>query len=132
MSAAIAAGRAPLCRLDELPDGGSRGFIVSGIGETGDLFLVRRGGRVYGYVNSCPHLGTPLELIDDRFLTRDGTLILCSTHGALFRIEDGTCVDGPCAGDRLEPLDVELRDGQVFLGPGPPPRGHQSAATKLR
>ncbi len=60
MSAAIAAGRAPLCRLDELPDGGSRGFIVSGVGETGDLFLVRRGARVYVYVNSCPHLGTPL------------------------------------------------------------------------
>ncbi len=132
MSAAIAAGKAPLCRLDDLPDGASRSFIVSGIGETGDLFLVRRGGRVYGYVNSCPHVGTPLELIDDRFLTRDGTLILCSTHGALFRIEDGYCVDGPCAGDRLEPLDVELRDGQVFLGHGPAAGGPQSAATKLR
>ncbi|MFQ5955816.1 MAG: Rieske (2Fe-2S) protein, partial [Kiloniellales bacterium] len=72
MSPEVAAGRAPLCRLDELPDGGAKGFIVPGVGETGDLFLVRRGRRVYGYVNSCPHAGTPLELIEDRFLNRDG------------------------------------------------------------
>ena len=56
-----------------------------------------------------------LELIDDRFLNRERTLILCSTHGALFRIEDGYCVDGPCDGEWLERLDLEVRDGEVYL-----------------
>lgn len=128
MSGAVADGMAPLCRLDEVADGGAKGFIVPGVGETGDLFLVRRGGRVCAYVNRCPHVGTPLELIDDKFLTRDRALILCSTHGALFRIEDGHCIDGPCAGDRLRALDVEVRDGLVFLRNG----AGQSAARNFR
>ncbi len=118
MSGRIAAGTAPLCRLDQIADGGAKGFIVPGVGETGDLFMVRQGDRVYAYVNSCPHIGTPLEFIDDKFLNREGTLILCSTHGALFRIEDGACVDGPCEGDRLEPLAVEVRDGLIYLRNG--------------
>ncbi len=115
MSRAAAIGEAPLCRLDDIADGGAKGFIVPGIGETGDLFLVRRGQRVFAYVNSFPHIGTLLELIDDRFLNRERTLILCSTHGALFRIEDGYCVDGPCDGEWLERLDLEVRDGEVYL-----------------
>lgn len=128
MSRGVADGRRPLCRLDAVADGGAKGFIVPGVGETGDLFLVRRGDRVYAYVNSCPHVGTPLEFIDDKFLTRDRSLILCSTHGALFRIEDGHCVDGPCEGERLTALAVEVRDGLVFLRDG----AAQSAARKFR
>ena len=32
---------------------------------------------------------------------------------ALFRPEDGYCVDGPCAGDSLAPAPVSLIDGMV-------------------
>jgi nitrite reductase/ring-hydroxylating ferredoxin subunit len=115
MRVAAAAGAAPLCRLDDIPDGGAKGFTVPGIGEAGELFVVRRGERVFAYVNSCPHVGTPLEFVADQFLNLDRTLIQCSTHGALFRIEDGYCVDGPCSGDALEALEAEVRDGQVYL-----------------
>ena len=52
---------------------------------------------------------------DGRFLTKDGTLIQCSTHGAKFGIEDGICVSGPCQGDRLKPVKTEIRDGHLYL-----------------
>jgi nitrite reductase/ring-hydroxylating ferredoxin subunit len=75
-------------------------------------FVVRRGGVVAGYVDSCPHAGWPLALFD-RYLTREGDRILCSGHGALFRVEDGVCTAGPCAGRALEAWPVKVEDGAV-------------------
>jgi nitrite reductase/ring-hydroxylating ferredoxin subunit len=71
---------------------------------------------VFGYVNSCPHLGTPLNWAGDTFISEDSGLIICATHGALFEIEDGACVSGPCAGQSLEAAPVTVdRAGQVVL-----------------
>ena len=103
-----------LCRLTDLPDGAARGFPPAPGGFTG-LFAIRRGDRVHAYVNACPHIGVSLDWAPDRFLTRDGTQIVCSTHGALFTIETGLCVDGPCQGDSLEPVPVTIVDGRVLV-----------------
>jgi nitrite reductase/ring-hydroxylating ferredoxin subunit len=51
----------------------------------------------------------------DRFLDSEGELIQCATHGALFRIESGECLRGPCLGAFLEPLPLKVREGRVFL-----------------
>jgi nitrite reductase/ring-hydroxylating ferredoxin subunit len=107
-------GLRALCRLDDLPDGAARGFGPAPGGFTG-LFAVRQGDAVVVYVNSCPHIGTPLEWTADRFLSHDGSLIVCATHGAEFRIADGECIRGPCFGDRLEPVMTEIRDGTIFV-----------------
>jgi nitrite reductase/ring-hydroxylating ferredoxin subunit len=74
-----------LCRLDDIPDGGTRGFPPAPGGFTG-LFAIRRGGDVLVYVNSCPHLGVSLDWAPDRFLSADGSRIVCATHGAEFAI----------------------------------------------
>jgi naringenin degradation protein FdeD len=103
-----------LCALTDIQDGGAKGFPPAPGGFTG-LFAVRRGARVTAYVNSCPHLGVPLEWMPDRFLTADGAHIVCGTHGALFRIEDGTCLHGPCYGAALEPVLIEIKDGAVWV-----------------
>lgn len=105
----------PLCRLDEIEDGGARGFsLADGSGER-EIFVVRCGDRVYGYVNSCPHIGTPLDFLPNRFLTADRSEILCSTHGARFQIATGHCVAGPCRGQALRPLPVRIADSVVVL-----------------
>jgi nitrite reductase/ring-hydroxylating ferredoxin subunit len=101
-----------LCRLDEIPDGGSRGFGPAPGGFTG-LFAVRQGGRVFVYVNSCPHIGLPLNWNPDRFLTADGSRIICANHGAEFAIGEGVCLRGPCKGARLESVPVAIADGLV-------------------
>ena len=103
---------AALCALADLPDPGGRGFRLPG---RAPFFVIRRGGRVFGYVNACPHRGTPLDWKPDTFLTPDGTLIQCSTHGARFRIDDGGCVAGPCMGQALATVRVEVEDGMLLL-----------------
>jgi nitrite reductase/ring-hydroxylating ferredoxin subunit len=100
-----------LCRLDEIPDGGARSFWFGGDTERWGVFLLRRGSEIRCFVNSCPHLGTPLDLVPDRFLDTTGELIVCATHGARFRRSDGYCVAGPCQGKRLQSIAL-IRVGQ--------------------
>lgn len=107
--------RVILCRLDEIAEGGSRGFEVQTPNGTRDIFIVRRGGAVFAYENSCPHTGTPLDWTPDRFLSDDKSHIVCATHGARFRIEDGLCFSGPCHGDRLARAAVEIDGGMIVL-----------------
>jgi nitrite reductase/ring-hydroxylating ferredoxin subunit len=102
-----------LCRLTDIPDGESRGFGPVPGAFTG-LFAVRRGARVFVYVNSCPHIGLPLDPAPDRFLDAKKAAIVCSAHGARFRIEDGQCISGPCYGEGLEAVPFTLDpDGTI-------------------
>ena len=104
-----------VCRLEDIEDPGSRGMTVSLANQSQEIFIVRQGGRVYGYLNSCPHTGGPLDWTPDRFLDLDGRHIQCAMHAALFRIEDGRCIAGPCNGDRLTPVPVKVEAGVVRL-----------------
>lgn len=106
-----------LCDLDDLSDPGSRGFsIPRGVDEQPlDIFVVRKGDQVFGYRNSCPHTGAPLEWLPHQFLDRDNHFIECALHGALFEISDGRCLRGPCVGDSLQRLAVSVHDGAVWL-----------------
>jgi nitrite reductase/ring-hydroxylating ferredoxin subunit len=116
----MSAGRAldverVVCRLSDLDEHGARAFTIG----TGDWplrgFVVLAGAEVRGYVNRCPHAGHPLNLLPNRFLTPDGTLILCSSHGALFEKQTGYCVVGPCAGRSLRAVPLEVQAGFVML-----------------
>ena len=49
----------------------------------------------------------------DRYLSRDGELILCGWHGAVFEPISGKCVGGPCAGGKLTPWPVQVVGGLV-------------------
>jgi nitrite reductase/ring-hydroxylating ferredoxin subunit len=82
------------------------------------LLLLRwHGRRPLAYLNLCPHMAVPLDRGGSGLFDRGRRHLLCTTHGALFRPEDGVCVSGPCAGDRLDPLEVVEFFGQlqVFL-----------------
>lgn len=105
-----------LCRVDEIPDGEARGFDWPR-GETKVKILVaRRGGQVFGYRNSCPHVGVPLEMDPDDFMSLDGLHLLCSTHGAQFRVEDGHCILGPCKGQALRSVPLQVIDNVISVG----------------
>ena len=104
-----------LCRLDDLQDPGSLGVTVECNLRLFDLFVVRFDGEVRAYLNSCPHTGGPLDWVPDQFLSLDRRHIQCSTHAALFRWQDGACIAGPCAGDVLTALPVEVVDDRVLL-----------------
>ncbi len=99
--------------LDLIADGAARNYVLQ-IGENRfHGFVVRRGQAVFGYVDRCPHAGLPLAQQLDQYLTPDGGMIACSWHGAVFAIEDGACLGGPCAGGRLTPWPVAVEDGRI-------------------
>ncbi|EGW54978.1 Rieske (2Fe-2S) protein [Candidatus Endoriftia persephonae] len=104
-----------LCPLDMLQDPGSRGFSVDRNGRQVELFLVRRGASVFAYLNRCPHTGVNLEWLPDQFLDLSGGFVQCATHGALFRLEDGYCVRGPCGGASLQPLQAWVEADEVWV-----------------
>jgi nitrite reductase/ring-hydroxylating ferredoxin subunit len=104
-----------LCKRSDIADGAARGFELMDEAHRRDVVLVSREGRLYAYINSCPHRHLPLEIFPDRFLNEDGSLLICSAHGARFRVEDGLCTSGPCQGQSLKVADVEIDDGDVYL-----------------
>jgi nitrite reductase/ring-hydroxylating ferredoxin subunit len=99
--------------LDLIPDGEARNFVLEMRAGRFHGFVVRRGEAVHGYVDRCAHMALPLSQKLDDYLTPDGSLIQCSWHGALYRIEDGLCVGGPCTGARLQPWPVTVREGSI-------------------
>ncbi len=104
-----------LCRLEDIPDGEGKGFTIDTASGREEIFVVRRGQQAFAYVNSCPHNGTPLDRVEHQFMTPDKQFIMCATHGAQFRVEDGFCIDGPCGGDSLDNLTLKVEDGLVVL-----------------
>jgi nitrite reductase/ring-hydroxylating ferredoxin subunit len=104
-----------VCRLADLADPDARGFTIGSGHWPLRGFVVRVGDNVRGYVNHCPHAGHPLNLLPNRFLTPDGTLILCSSHGAVFERQTGYCVAGPCAGRSLRAVPLDVQAGFVML-----------------
>ncbi len=109
----------PVCRFEDLPDPGARGFYVG----DGDWpfrgFVVRKGADVFAYANICPHRRHPLDLLEDQFLVDDGQLIRCASHGALFIPETGICIAGPCTGQSLMELRVQFDDDRNVLVTAP-------------
>ena len=104
-----------LCHINDLPDGGSRGFDPLCRGQD-TLLVVRRGQRLSAYADACPHHGTPMAWRKDAYLNAAGDRIVCAAHGALFDIETGLCVQGPCLGDSLAPITLIVhKDGEVHL-----------------
>lgn len=109
------ARRIRLCPLADIPAEGAIGFKIDTPNGARDIFVVRRADTCYAYLNSCPHTGVSLDWQPNQFLDSDGALIQCSTHGALFRIEDGLCIYGPCVNRSLTAIRTEIGAGQVYL-----------------
>ena len=104
-----------LCALSDIEDGNSTGFAIETPDGKRSVIAIRKGDAVHAYVNSCPHIGAPLDFQPGQFLNRDKTHIMCSTHGALFQIDDGLCVAGPCTDKYLEILKTRTDAETVII-----------------
>lgn len=109
----------PLCNLHDIAQAGAGEFQVTIDGRQQDIFVVYHDHKVYAYQNTCPHQGLTLNWMPRQFLNHDRTLIQCSNHDALFRIEDGVCIAGPCAGDRLSPVSARIENGRIVVAVDP-------------
>lgn len=84
-------------------------------GDAESLLLFRDGGQVRAWFNVCPHAGRRLDWAPGRFLRSKTGNLICAAHGAAFELTRGECVSGPCRGQSLRAVPVEVRDGAVWL-----------------
>ena len=105
--------------FDSMEDGGFVEVDAVLDGDAESLILYRQAGAVRAWLNVCPHAGRRLDWAPGQFLKSREGLLVCAAHGASFELDGGLCVAGPCRGDALRPVAVEVRDGQVWLSPSP-------------
>lgn len=84
-------------------------------GDAESLLLHRDGDAVRAWFNVCPHAGHRLDWAPGEFLLSKDGHVVCAAHGASFELQQGECIAGPCRGQSLRAVAVQVRDGQVFL-----------------
>lgn len=104
-----------LCRLDELAATGAKEIVRQDGKLRATIFVVMYERRVFAYVNTCPHVGLPLNWDDDVFFDWTRRHILCANHSARFDVVSGQCVRGPCKGQFLTPVAIKLDGNAVVL-----------------
>ena len=107
-----------ICDAKRLVDGGEGvRFPVAMFGEAAVGFVVRFRGTPYAYLNRCAHVPMELDWVQGQFFEAGGELLMCATHGAVYRPETGACAGGPCRGGKLRPIGVREVDGKVVWQP---------------
>jgi nitrite reductase/ring-hydroxylating ferredoxin subunit len=105
-----------LATLDALAPGSfvEAEAVVDGAAES---VIIHRdqAGAVRAWLNICPHAGRRLDWAPGRFLVSKEGLLVCAVHGAAFETVGGLCQAGPCRGESLRAVAVEVGDGVVRL-----------------
>ena len=107
--------RIKIAREDELKEGGTKKFPFVKNGKTVEGFLARFQGQLVAYENKCRHLPLSLDFGSDRLFTKEGDFFICHNHNAIYEPLSGLCVRGPCEGEKLRALKIEIVDGEVWL-----------------
>lgn len=116
MDAESRLGGRVIAKVNEVAPGTVRKFWLICQQYRLDAFLVNDGGSFHAYVNRCRHMPTPLDFVRDEFLTDDRKYLRCYTHGAVYEFATGVCIDGPCKGEALYRLPVQVDNGEVLVG----------------
>ena len=107
----------PLMAFDALSDGGLLEIEAEIDGVAESLILHRDGDQVRAWLNICPHAGRRLDWAPGKFLLSKDGLLVCAAHGASFELREGACVAGPCRGESLRAVAVEVVEGGVRIRP---------------
>jgi nitrite reductase/ring-hydroxylating ferredoxin subunit len=103
-----------IAAVDEIPEDSSLLLTVRDGFDTEEVILLTLADGVVAFRNYCPHW-TDVRLDSGSGATlRDGEIV-CEKHGATFETATGDCTFGPCEGATMEPVEVTVRDGEVFL-----------------
>jgi nitrite reductase/ring-hydroxylating ferredoxin subunit len=107
--------RIVVCAADALGENATAKFRIGTGADAREGFVIRHAGELHAYRNECRHVPLTMDWVENRFLSRDGCWIQCSTHGALYEIATGRCVAGPPAGKTLHRLPVSIEDGSIIV-----------------
>jgi len=102
---------------DEILPGGVREFRFGGDTPFAfRLFVYNDNGIFRAYWNSCPHFDVPLNHTTEELISSDGQHFLCMTHYARFDKSSGQCFEGPCEGEFLQGIPLQVEDNQLSIG----------------
>ncbi len=109
-----------ICGANDIPNRRGKAFSLLRIEEgqapqPWHIFIVRWDREVFGYVNRCPHEGVNLDWEPNRFVEPGEKRIVCGKHGSQFELATGTCVEGRCVGESLEPVSLSVVDGDICV-----------------
>lgn len=90
-------------------------FPLPALGEFVSGFVIRFKGKPYAYVNQCAHVSVELDWNEGDFFTAQQDYLICATHGAHYRPDNGFCVMGPCKGKSLKPIDVIEQNQKIII-----------------
>ncbi|MBB4144927.1 Rieske (2Fe-2S) protein [Rhizobium rhizoryzae] len=108
-----------LCNSAEVQEGEAKGFGPL-TGFRRKIIVVRRNGTLHAWLDACPHYstGTPMAWKIDAYLNGERTHLTCHSHNALFEMDTGECILGPCLGQRLTRIEIAVdQAGDVFVIP---------------
>ena len=108
-----------ICNVNDIEHESAREFQKDGQ----PIVVARFDGQIHAYINWCPHLGIELNFMPDEFMDSDKQFITCANHGALFEVDTGNCLSGPCSGDKLIAVPLEVRGDEIWLGQVPETAG---------
>ncbi len=122
-------GRLLVGRVGELAPGTSKKFMLRCDDEEVEAMLLNFEGKLYAYFNRCRHIGIALDWLDNQFFSRDKRYLICANHGAIYEPRTGECVWGPCAGESLYRVQLEIEGEEVFARcPESPSDGKETTA----
>ncbi len=102
--------------IDEIPREGLRFTYRDGPFDEEGILLKLPGGGIRAYKNECRHLPMPLDDRDPGQLwDSDHRFLVCTSHGAMYRPDDGLCTAGPCRGSHLRVLPIVVDGDSVLL-----------------
>lgn len=90
-------------------------FPLTALGEFATGFVVRFNQLPYAYVNQCAHVSVELDWNEGEFFTAQGDYLICATHGAHYRPDNGFCVLGPCKGKSLKPIALVEKNQKIMI-----------------
>lgn len=103
-----------LADVEEVPDDSSLLLTLSEGEETTEALLVQLDGEIACWRNYCQHWTDVRLDKGSGARVRDGE-IWCQKHAATFDSTTGECTFGPCEGAYLREVEVDVRDGSVYL-----------------
>ena len=104
-----------VAKLSDIEEGSATNIVIELADGYRHLILTRKADEVNVFLNSCPHTGVRLDWKVGVFLTVDKAHLQCSTHGALFELDSGFCVAGPCINKCLVKLQTKVYDQAIYV-----------------
>ena len=104
-----------VAKLSDIEEGSATNAVIELADGHRHLILTRKADEVNVFLNSCPHTGVRLDWKVGVFLTVDKAHLQCSTHGALFELDSGFCVAGPCINQCLVKLQTKVYDQAIYV-----------------